>query len=101
MREVLSMNEWTVSGEVFYLRPLDTDFAASVKIRGTARRQGLYYSQILEIPCLMSGEAYSDGLAKGLGLYKSVTLAGHLESWVKDNGKSRLMLVCDRCVRVG
>lgn len=103
MAEVLSMNEWTVSGEVIYLKELEGEFAASVKLRGVAKREGVFSSQILEFPCLMQKSIYEEAKKKGFAMYKNVTFSGHLESWQKNkNGKDlrRIMFVADYVLEV-
>lgn len=95
---MISMNEWTVSGEVIYLKDLEGEFAASVKVRGVAKREGVFSSQVLEFPCLMQSKLYEEAKKKGFGMYKKVTLSGHLESWQKNkNGRDlrRIMFVAD------
>ena len=97
--ERISMNEWTVTGEVFYLKKLEGEFSASVKVRGVAKREDVYSSQMLEIGCLLSDRVYREGVRKGLKLHGYCTLSGHLESWVKTkpNGttNSKVMFIAD------
>lgn len=104
MAEVLPTNEWTVSGEVIYLKDLQGEFSASVKLRGVSKREGAFSSQVLEFPCLMQDKLYEKAKKKGLGLYKNATLSGHLESWQKNkNGKDvrKVMFVVDYVLDVG
>ena len=94
----ISMNEWTVTGEVFYLKELEGEFAASVKIRGIASREGICSTQALELPCLLERRVYEEAKKKGFAKYKEVTLSGHLETWPLKNdrhGNMKIMLVCD------
>lgn len=97
-------NEWTVSGEVYYLKELEGEFSASAKIRGTASRQdGVYSSQILELPFLMQRKVYDEAKKKGLKVYRTATFSGHLETWHKTkNGKpcDKVMFVADYILEV-
>lgn len=96
-----SMNEWTVSGEVFYIKDLQGEFAASLRIRGVAKREGLFSSQILEFPCLMQKSVYEDAKKKGLFKFKQVTLSGHLESWKNSTSKNpKVMFIADYVIEV-
>lgn len=80
-----SMNEWSFSGEVFYLKELEKDYGASLKIRGTSPRgDSVSSSQIAEITCLMTKECYESAKKEGLALYKKVAVSGHIETFVKD-----------------
>lgn len=94
----VNLNEWSVSGEVFYLKELENEFAASVKIRGVAKRESGLSSQILEFPCLIEHRVYEDAKKRGFSLYKHVTLSGHIESWAsenKRNGSMKIMFIAD------
>ena len=94
----ISLNEWSVSGEIIYLKEVDGDFAASVTIRGTATREGSFSTQILELNCLLQKKVYEEAKKKGFEKYKEVTLSGHLESWVMKNdtkGKTRVRFIVD------
>lgn len=97
-------NEWTVSGEVFYLKELDNnEFSASVKVRGKSRRFESDSSQIMEFGCLMDEEIYQIALEMGLDKFKYVTLGGHFETWVKQTSsgdKPRIRFVCDEVLEV-
>lgn len=37
-----SINKWSVSGTVFYLKEMEGEFACSLKISGTAKRPGVF-----------------------------------------------------------
>jgi len=103
MSEVFSMNEWSVSGEVIYLKELQGEFSASVKLRGSSTREGMCSSQILEFSCLMQSRIYEEAKKKGIALYKNATLSGHLESWQKTkNGKDtrKIMFIVDYILEV-
>ena len=74
------------------------EFAASVKIRGIASREGVCSTQALELPCLFERRVYEEAKKKGFSKYKEVTLSGHLETWPLKNdrhGNMKIMLVCD------
>lgn len=96
----LSFNEWTVSGEVFYLKELNGEFATSVKIRGVAKRQGVFSSNIMEMLCLMQKSVYEQGKKKGLKLYCNATVSGHLETWTYGNNKKKVMFIADDVIEV-
>lgn len=79
-----NINEWRVSGKVFYVKELQGEFAASVKIRGIATRPDSYATNIMEVTCLMTKEVYEQAkLAK----YDTVTLSGHIETWERVSGQ--------------
>lgn len=86
-------NEWTVSGEVFYLKELDGEFSASVGIRGVSKRQNAISSNIMEMKCLMQKNVYESGMKKGLKLYCNATISGHLETWT--SGNKKIMFIAD------
>ena len=101
--ERLTFNEWTVSGEVFYLKELEGEFSASVKVRGVAKRAGVYSSQPLEFSCLMQENVYKQALRKGFAKYRNVTISGHLETWVKqgkNNEWQKVMFIADDILEV-
>lgn len=94
----VKLNEWSVSGEIFYLKELEGEFAASVKLRGVAKRETGLSSQILEFPCLIEPRVYEDAKKRGFSLYKEATLSGHIESWAgesKRNGSMKIMFIAD------
>ena len=85
MANFTSMNEWSFSGEVYYLKELEKDYGASIKIRGTAPRgDSVASSQIAELSCLLTKDAYEQAKKRGLSLYKKVAVSGHIETFVKD-----------------
>ena len=94
-----SQNTWTFSGELFYIREQEGEFAASLKIRGISRRKNASSSQIAEITCLAEKELYGQFVHKKIDLYKKVIVSGHIETWqrVKDTGKIqvRTMFIAD------
>lgn len=96
----LSFNEWTVSGEIFYLKELDGEFSASVMIRGIAKRQGVFSSNVMEMKCIMQKKVYEISKKKGLRLYCNATLSGHLETWVYGNNKKKVMFIVDDVIEV-
>ena len=71
--ERLTYNEWTVSGEVTYIKELDVtnEFACSLKLRGTSRRKGANSSQVMEFGCLLERDTYDEALKKGLDKFFS------------------------------
>lgn len=96
---VFSMNEWTVSGRVTYLKELTGDFAASIRIKGeTKRKDHCYESDTLEIGCLLKHRAFEDAKKKGIRMNSFTTMSGHLETWNKTiHGKptNKVMFVAD------
>ena len=101
--EKLIYNEWTISGEVSYIKVLeqDNEFAVSVRIKGSARRKGANSSQILDFGCLMEQDTYEEALKKGFDKFKYVTIGGHIESWVKRvDATPKTRFVCDDILEV-
>ena len=99
----LSDNKWEVSGEVFYLRELQGEFACSIKVVGVAQRPGVYSSSKLELPCLMTQNVYNEARRKGFGkLYQAVKLVGHLESWCNRSSSSpKVYFIADNVEKIG
>lgn len=96
----LSFNEWTVSGEVFYLKELSGEFACSIQIRGVAKRNGVFSSNIMEMKCLLQKSVYEIAKKKGLRLYCNATISGHLETWTYGNNKKKVMFIADDVIEV-
>lgn len=95
---ILSTNKWIVTGEVYNIRELEGEFGASVKIRGEARRPNLYSSQILELLCLLTPKVYEDAKRRGLCLYKTMKITGHLETWKRTSAnkiRQKIMFIAD------
>lgn len=100
MANLMTMNEWTFSGEVFYLKELERDYGASLKIRGSSL-SGNDYSRIVELNCLLTKDAYKEAIKKGIGLYKNVTISGHMETFVRsDNKKTKTMFIAEYVLEV-
>jgi len=87
-------NNWIFSGEIFYLKELQGEFAASMKIRGIAQRKDAQSTQITEITCLMQQPLYNKLLKLGYKVYSKICLSGHIESWIKSD-KMKVMLIAD------
>ena len=101
MIDGFGMNEWTVSGRVDYLKELKGEFACSLRVMGSAKREGVYQSQILEFGCLMQKPVYEEAKKKGMQMFKNVTLSGHLESWQKGSSYTpKIMFVADYVLEV-
>lgn len=101
----MSYNEWTVSGEVIYIKEFTDwkEFHASIKIRGVSARSGCSSKQILEFGCLLSKTTYERAVEMGMDKYKNITATGHIESWVSQSGsgdKIKTRFVCDEVVTV-
>ena len=100
----IGFNEWKVSGEVFYLKELQGEFSASLRIRGIAKRPDVFSSNVLEFPCLMTERVYDEAKRKGMKQYMNVVLSGHLESWDKSKNQKRQMkvyFIADKVESVG
>ena len=94
------MNEWTFSGEIIYIKELEEDFGASLRIRGTASRKDHIFSQPCEIGCLLTKSAYEKAKQKGIKLHKDISISGHLESFFKEKKQPKVMFVAERVVKV-
>lgn len=95
MIDGFGMNEWNVEGRIFYLKELQGEFGASVKIEGEAKRtDGTYSTQLLEVACLLHPDVYKDAKEKGIKLNSRVVLSGHLETWCGKKGK-KVMFIAD------
>ncbi len=94
------MNEWKVGGEVFYLKELQGEFAASIKIRGNSKRKGEFAPRIFEFGCLMTQAVYDEAVRRGFRLYHKAVLSGHLESWDK-GGSPKTYFIVDKVESVG
>lgn len=91
-------NEWTVAGEVFYLKELEGEFSASVKARGMFQRENESSAKLLEMSCLMQKEVYEDAKRRGLKLYSFARFSGHFETWTRIRGgrqEQKNMLIAD------
>lgn len=82
-------NEWTFGGEIVYMKELNCEFGASLKIKGVSRRINSNSSQICEFSCLVPSALYDEFVKKEVGLYDNVKVSGHIETWqkVKSNEK--------------
>lgn len=87
------LNEWVVSGKIFYLKQLSGEFAASVKIRGSSKRDGEFDEDIMELGCLMQKKVYDEAVKKGLTKYCWAVLSGHMESWIKTTEKGQIQKI--------
>lgn len=97
------INVWTFTGEIFYLKELEGEFSASLKLRGTAQRDGAFSMQIAEISCLLQSKIWTQLKEQQIKQYDTVTLSGHLESWNQNShGKPvrKIMLIADSLVDV-
>ena len=84
-----------------YLKELKGEFACSLRVKGKAKREGLYQSQVLDFPCLMQKSVYDDAKTKGMRFNRTVTLSGHLESWQKGSSYTpKIMFVADYVLEV-
>lgn len=101
---VMSMNEWTYTGKVFYMREITGVYSASVKMTGESKRaDGLYKSDPLQFGCIMRSNVFEEAKRKGLKIGKTVTFSGHLEIWDKTiHGKpaNKVMFISDYVLEV-
>lgn len=101
MNDGFGINEWTVTGKIDYLKELSGEFACSLRIKGIAKREGLYSSHPLDFPCLMQESVYAEAKQKGMKFNKEITLSGHLESWQKSTSKNpKIMFIADYVLKV-
>lgn len=100
MNKFVSMNKWNFSGKIIYIKELEKDFGASLKIRGTASRKDNIFSQPCEVGCLLTKEAYEAAKRKGIDLYKYIAVTGHLESIAKGNKNPKLMFIAENIMEV-
>ncbi|SEP82401.1 hypothetical protein SAMN04487977_101533 [Treponema bryantii] len=98
----MSMNDWSVTGRVYYLKELSGEFAGSVKIEGKANRiDNTYSSSILKFSCIMQKNVWEEAKKKGIAMNKEVSLSGHLESWQKGTSKNpKMMFIADYVLQV-
>lgn len=89
-----TLNKWTVEGKVIYLKKLDKDFSASIKIKSFSSLKNHLGSSILEIKCLLSKEVYATAIKNGLQTYINVIAQGHFETWC-DKNNQKTMLIAD------
>jgi len=102
LQKFVSMNEWTFTGEVFYLKELKGEFGASLRIKGVASRlDATFSSNLCEMGCLLTNEAYEQAKKKHIDMYKNVTVSGHLESWANGTSKNpKVMFIADYVMEV-
>lgn len=101
MQKFIMMNEWSFSGEIFYLKELEKDYGASLKIRGTAtRKDNSFRSDICELGCLVTRDAWNEAKKKGVKVYKNIAVSGHLETFIKNDGNSKIMFIAEYIMEV-
>ena len=88
------INTWSFSGELFYIKELDGEFAASVKVRGISRRKDAMSTQIAEMTCLMETMVYDTLIEKKIDLYQKIVVTGHIETWVTEK-KTKVLYIAD------
>ena len=89
------MNDWHFSGEIFYLKPLEGEFAGSVKIRGLSKREGAMSSQICEMSCLLHQRLWEQIHNEGIDVYSNIALTGHIETWTNEKKNTKVMFIAD------
>lgn len=97
-------NEWIFTGDIFYFKELETsEFVASIKLRGNAKRVNAISTQVAEISCLAEKSLYEGLKNNNIGMYsKNITLSGHIEQWnTNKHGKpvNKMMLIADYLVQ--
>lgn len=102
---MMRLNEWTVSGEVVFIKELEqNEFAASIRIRGYSKRYIDSAPKPMEFWCLLDEAVYSSALSMGLDKFKNITLGGHFETYIKvretGKDKERMMYVCDEVLEI-
>lgn len=89
------MNEWRFSGELFYKKPLDGEFAGSLKIRGLSKREGAMSAQLCELSCLVQQKLWEQIQSAGIDIYTNVSASGHLETWTNEKKNTKTMFIAD------
>lgn len=92
---MLPRNEWTFSGEVFYIKDLDNcEFAVSLKLRGVSQRPESMSTQIVELSCLGDKNFKSELNKFDLKSHSNLVVSGHIETWF-NNGRQKNMFIAD------
>ena len=88
-------NEWTVSGEIIYIKVFDnpSEYYASIKIRGTVPNT----NGILEFGCIMRKSTYDMALEMGMDKFVNATVTGYFETWIKQGAKGDRVNVRNVC----
>ena len=95
-------NEWKVTGEVFYLKELQGEFACSLKISGIAKRPDVFSSSKLELPCLLTQAVYDEAKRLGMRIKHNATFSGHLESWCnRGSSHPKIYFIADKVESIG
>lgn len=84
------VNDFTFSGEVFYLKELvdSKEFSYSIKIRGVAKRDFAITPMICELSCLILKNVNIDKVK----LHEEVCVSGHIEFWERKNKKNMFIV---------
>lgn len=98
MKTFEMMNEWSFSGQIFYLKELEKDYGASLKIRGSTNED--YRSGICEISCLVKKDVWDEAKKKGVAMYKDIALSGHMETFFKPNRETKTMFIAEYVMEV-
>ena len=94
------MNDWHFTGEIFYLKPYEGEFAVSIKVRGTSSRLGAMSTQICEISCFGQEEVFRKMQADGIDVYTNAAITGHIETWTDRKGNPKTMLILDSVSKI-
>lgn len=103
--ERLIFNEWTISGEVSYLKVFDekSEFGASAEIKGVSKRRNSDVRQRVDFSFIMEHDIFEKAKAKGFDKFKYVTVSGHIETWIQQGikrDKTKTRFICDDIIEV-
>lgn len=99
----MAENYWEFGGELVYIKPQSGEFGASIKIRGTSKRNDASSSQICELTSLVPSDVNMQFKHRGVECYDRVTVSGHIETWRReyDNKiKTKQMFIVDNLLEV-
>ena len=94
------MNDWHFTGEIFFIKPHEGEFAVSLRVRGTSSRVDAMSTQICEISCLGQEPVFRKMREDGIDVYTQAALTGHIETWTDRKGNSKIMLIVDAVSKV-
>ena len=96
-------NEWVFSGELVSIKTQGGEFGASIKIRGSSRRNESASSQICELTSLIPTDVNEQFIHRGVEVYDKISVKGHVETWRReyDNKvKIKQMFIVDNLLEV-
>ena len=86
----INFNEWTFSGTVVYLRLLDKDFGASMRLKCDESN--------VEIGCLLTKDVWKIAEKKCVKLGSVITLSGRMENFPNGTSKTPKTMFIAECV---